>query len=561
MNAKPKNNKENKEKEKEKTVEEGANDIRSRLRNNPNKIKPLYTEDYIDKKAKEKSNEIPLSEKETCRKILEILKNDEKSILFRQPAIKAFIDKEDKDYYKQQIKEPRDLGNITKKLKSTKYTAKEFHDDLELCWSNALLFNENTTDAYKNAEYLKDLCEKLYKEYKLFDFINKEQEKNNEKDMEKNKDNTPDNNINKIEDNKNINNNEMEIEQNENINNNIINDVKNNNINEEKKNSNKTKKNIGRKRKRNDLLKETEDLEEKRNTKRNESINFNFDDIRRKFIIKHQIMTSPSEIPKYYEKAFIRPKKRIRKTSNKKIINKKENHTHHTKMNHILYVNKDKKPLFNEKDYPRKINFGFVEIFHHNAVLNKNISKEEKDEIEIDISFGANDNSQNNKSRENIDNNDEQNNSKLNMYFNKTSLKTENEQMAKYDFNYNSENVYDFNSKKDVNKKGNKDFVRNNNLNNQFNLYNIGNIKTNMYEQNNTGHKNKKNDKNFELRKDIAKYFDQLSDSAMIELLVYIENIRPQAIKELANDTIYINMELFNDETFSKVLEFVKKFV
>ena len=60
---------------------------------------------------------------------------------------------------------------------------------------------------------------------------------------------------------------------------------------------------------------------------------------------------------------------------------------------------------------------------------------------------------------------------------------------------------------------------------------------------------------------DIAKYFDRLTDNNMIELLVYIENIRPQSIKELENDTIYINMELFNDDTFNKVLDFVKQYI
>ena len=64
-----------------------------------------------------------------------------------------------------------------------------------------------------------------------------------------------------------------------------------------------------------------------------------------------------------------------------------------------------------------------------------------------------------------------------------------------------------------------------------------------------------------QLRVEIAKYFDNLSDSNMIELLVYIENIRPQSIRILDNDTIYIDMEAFNEETFNKVFEFVKKFV
>ena len=70
-----------------------------------------------------------------------------------------------------------------------------------------------------------------------------------------------------------------------------------------------------------------------------------------------------------------------------------------------------------------------------------------------------------------------------------------------------------------------------------------------------------KEDKKMQLRVEIARYLDNLTDSNMIELLVFIENIRPQSIRILDNDTIYIDMETFNEETFIKVFEFVKKFV
>jgi hypothetical protein len=46
---------------------------------------------------------------------------------------------------------------MTKKLKSTKYSAKEFYEDVELCRSNAQLFNNNETEAYKNAVFMKDM--------------------------------------------------------------------------------------------------------------------------------------------------------------------------------------------------------------------------------------------------------------------------------------------------------------------------------------------------------------------------------------------------------------------
>ena len=87
------------------------NDIKSRLRKHPNKTKILYTNELLNKKSKKNSW------KDTCREIVDSLKKDEKSYLFRQPAIKSFSDPKDREYYKQQIKEPRDLGTISKKLK------------------------------------------------------------------------------------------------------------------------------------------------------------------------------------------------------------------------------------------------------------------------------------------------------------------------------------------------------------------------------------------------------------------------------------------------------------
>ena len=579
MNTKLKTNKDPKEKDKEKRVEQDINDIKSRLRKNPNKTRPLYLEEYPDKKVKPKENSIILSEKEVCRKILEEIKNDEKSILFRQPAIKAFNDKEDKDYYKQQIKEPRDLGNITKKLKSTKYTAKEFHTDLELCWSNATLFNDNSTEAYKCAKYLKDLSDKLYKQYGLFEFINKEKEKEKEKDEIKNDENNininnninGNNNIdiqkdeNKIEINNEENKDENKVENKEN--NDISNNEKTNeiiidNTNKEKENNNKNindnninnNKIIGKKRKRNDDITELNETKEKKVEKKKEI--YTYSDIKNKFCIRHPMLTCPNEIPKLVRKNFIKRKKRTKKVE-KQIINKKENHMHHSIFQHLIYINRDKRQIILEKDYPRKINWEWIKFNNNNN--NKSTQKSDKEEVEIDISIGASENI-----LDNNNNNNENGNNKSRINMTKEEInKIEKEQMAKFDINFNMENVYDLEYKKDFNKKTSmKDLDKINNSNNQYNLYNIGNIKTNMNDPNHINHRNntKKNDKNFGLRNEIAKYFDKLSDNIMIELLVYIENIRPQSIKELANDTIYINMELFNDETFSKVLEFVKKF-
>ena len=70
-----------------------------------------------------------------------------------------------------------------------------------------------------------------------------------------------------------------------------------------------------------------------------------------------------------------------------------------------------------------------------------------------------------------------------------------------------------------------------------------------------------KEEKKMQSRIEIAKYFDILCDNNMIDMLVFLENIRPQAIRTLDNDTIYIDMEAFNEETFNKLFDFVKKFV
>ena len=65
-------------------------------------------------------------------------------------------------------------------------------------------------------------------------------------------------------------------------------------------------------------------------------------------------------------------------------------------------------------------------------------------------------------------------------------------------------------------------------------------------------------EKNVELRIELTRYFDTLNDTNMVDLLVYIENIRPQSISLLENDTIYIDMDAFNEETFNKVFDYIK---
>ena len=216
---------------------------------------------------------------------------------------------------------------------------------------------------------------------------------------------------------------------------------------------------------------------------------------------------------------------------------------------------------------------------------NEDILKEKGIEVKQDIKININDNNNyipnvlndkennntNNQNTLNINNNNtnlgidfqKYNFSCFNMITNKT-CSHENEEMANFDNNCNSENVLDFNLMKNIkNNISSKQKMENENIDNSSYLnYN------NNYQQNYQNYMNnnrninikKKMDKNYALRNDIAKYFDKLTDNNIVELLVYIENIRPQSIRELPNDTIYINMELFNDDTFGKVLDFIKKY-
>ena len=598
------NSKSNIEKDEEKRNDIEANDIRSRLRKNPNKTKPLYAEEYTDKKNKKKMV-FPPNEKEICRTILDILKKDEKSTLFRQPAIKAFTDKEDRDYYKQQIKEPRDLGNISKKLKSSKYSSKEFYEDVELCWSNAQSFNDKETEAYKNSVYMKDLSNKLYQEYGLLDIINKKESNTISENITENNDN------NEIIENTTENNENKTGNENDNDNDNDSNKTNSNILN-----NNETKnKKVGRKRKRyNDINDNWTDNEKtfKKNGKKgvnndregknsmasnsSKTIRSTIFDVKKKFKVTHPIVTNPDDI-----EIILRNMNSNKGNKRNNITNLfkknnsrkyKKNHFHHKEKQHMgrlknMEKNKNKKidKKYNNAEIIRKINYEWNEIMRiKNSIFycinNKNDNLKEKiydEDMKININNNyIKNNSKNDKENNNLNNhnifnvhnnldnnliNDNQKNNNINLNVNlniEKSNKEENEDMNKFDFNCNSEHVLDLEAMKENRKKlslkQNMELSDINRNNNQFN---------NNIEQNYIGSRNnnrKAMDKNFKLRNDVAKYLDKLSDNNMIELLVFIENIRPQSIKELANDTIYINMELFNDDTFVKVIDFLKKY-
>jgi len=465
------------------------NDIKSRLRKHPNKTKILYTNELLNKKSKKNSW------RDACREIVEALKKDEKSYLFRQPAIKSFSDPKDREYYKQQIKEPRDLGTISKKLKNESYTLKEFVEDIELCWSNALTFNDCTTAVYQCAVYLKELTNKLYKEKGIEDIIDKYNSNNNIHGEEK----------------------EIIMSDNTNISNNNTNDSNNttdkinlseNNIGDKINNANnfseqidsigsgssnksnkddesydgselkKNNKNItGRKRGRpSNNKEETISIEKKRGRKKkkieNENTNnnankikriLNFEDIKKFYPINYPIIYSLEDIEK------IIPKKIGGKAKTKKLV-KATN-----KINEN--INNIKKGKLNNKQSSNK---------HDTELIDKKTNKTQSDD---------------NKNK-----------------------KSENEKTNNNALNEN---------------KSNK------NTNNDVKIVNNAN---NVPE------------KNMELRTELGKYFTCLTDDKMIKVLVYIENIRPQSIRILENDTIYIDMEAFNSDTFKNVFAHLKNF-
>jgi len=162
------------------------NTIKSRLRKNPKKAQMLYS--ITDLNEHENTNKLQDLDFQNLKNILEIIKNNPKSIYFRQSAIRMLYTKRDKEYYKSLIPHPQDLGNITKKLNHKKYKSyQEFYDDLNLIWDNAQSFNEDSSEVYKDAEYMRDFIDDLFKEKKIYDkvehedSINEENIENNEK--------------------------------------------------------------------------------------------------------------------------------------------------------------------------------------------------------------------------------------------------------------------------------------------------------------------------------------------------------------------------------------------
>ena len=567
------------------SIDPSENNIRYRLRKNPNKTKNLYVDELIEKKTKKKGeNSSGQNEKDICRTILDIVKKDERSFLFRQPAIRAFTNQKDKEYYRKTIKEPRDLGGITKKLKGLKYSPKEFYEDMELCWSNAQLFNENNTVVYHDAVYLKELCNKLYKEYGLLDIINKEKDNESNTNINSNDSNSlNEKNKNENKDNKSNESRTKDKSENISINSNKTNsnDTESYNNNNDSSYSSELKNNklIGKKRKRKKkeeiknietTIKEDEDegedkddnekkVNNKKGRKKRSKLAIDevkeipsaktkksknkpsFEDIKKKFPINFPVISDLNDINKMSHK-----RKSISQNRGNNTINLLSSNNSQNRQNSGNNYNKRKQT---QKIQNNKNNFNI-------NMIGENDKRRIAYEFIMDIF----------KSKFPIQNNETPKNSDKNIYstYEPERHKIENQELAKYDNNCINENVHKMETKIQKKKQSNNlDMNKKNYGQNMNNITSNSNNPGRSMNSINISDKimDPKDEKRMQLRVEIAKYFDNLSDSNMIELLVFIENIRPQSIRILENDTIYIDMEAFNEETFNKVYEFVKKFV
>ena len=205
------------------------NEIRSRLRKNPKKTVLLYSAENLNKFEKKKKV-IPTDLKEEdlklFRNIIDKLNSKEESFYFRTSPFKQFETKEDKQIYKSIISHPMDLSHISKKINNLKYaTYQDFYDDIVLIWDNAQTFNLKDSVFYKDAEYMRDYTEKIFKEKKIDDKVKHKEKKDFQNSEENNEE-------------------EINEEKQEELNN-IENDS-------EKEDSNKDKNYIGKKRKKND---------------------------------------------------------------------------------------------------------------------------------------------------------------------------------------------------------------------------------------------------------------------------------------------------------------------
>ena len=612
-------------------------DIKNKLKKNHNKKKLSHSDDTNSEKAKKASISFW---KAPCREILENLKNDQKALSFRAPAVKAFQNQRDKEYYKNSIKEPRDLGTITKKLNGDNYSPKEFYTDIELCWSNALKFNEDDTEVYSCALYLKEKADKLFKEKNIEEIIEKYNvEKENFNPNSDEKDGNMNDNTNNSNNNTNDSNNtgdklnlnesgilengtkEKNSEENDNVkkkgkerkdsvdsNSSAKSNKEDDSYegSERKKHHHHHHKMTGKKRgrhrhkdkdKNKEKTKEENNDEEKKEKKRgrrrkklenNDLLNLkkkkiNFDDLKKKYPINYPVILSPEDIEKMSKK---NGKKKIKKMV--KLNNTSKNHDNHHKSdnhkkrgrnsnnnnnNNITVINNSNsvETLNKNKNVTYKFDWEFLENGNEKIVDQILIDNYEVERRKIEneqmANYDINCNSDNVQvSHKHRNTNTHNNNTNINSTTENTQKKKKSEASKNKNNSINSSNntsihYIDINNtdievNKNININNSSEIIQKSNnvsIDNSINEIKMITDMTNAVKIVDKGY-----EKSMGLRIEIARYFDTLTDSNMIDLLVYIENIRPQSIRILENDTIYIDMEAFNEDTFNKVFDYIK---
>ena len=626
-----------------------SDNIKIKQKKNHNKKKISHSDDAISEKVKKASISFW---KEPCREILETLKKDKRSAFFRAPAVKSFISQRDKEYYKIQIKEPRDLGTITKKINGDNYSPKEFYNDIELCWSNAKKFNDDDTEVYKDAIYLKNLSDKLFKEKNIEEIIEKyNTEKDNFNVMSEDKENMNDNTNNSNNNTNDSNNTGDKLNLNEsgilengtkekNSENSDDKDTGQKKEKERKKSidsnsSNRSNKDeesynesghrkhhhhhkmTGKKRRRHkhrdkdrdkdkdkdkekskEENKDEDKKEKKRGRKRKKIDNddiikiskkkINFDDLKKKYPINYPVIASPEEIELMAKKSG---KNKIKKMI--KLNNTGKNHDNHHKSENHKKRMKNMANLINNlnivnipnngKKVTYKFDWEFLEnsrghevenIFIENDIERRKKENEQMADFDINCnsesvqvthkhkSSNNHNNIHNNingikdaeniqKKKKNDTNKNKNNNNTINITNNNTNY--DNTDLNYITINNNDIEVEVNNS---INNNNPEVIQKSNNVSNDNSINEIK-----MVPEINTAAVKiveKGYEKNVELRIELTRYFDTLTDSNMVDLLVYIENIRPQSISLLENDTIYIDMDAFNEETFNKVFDYIK---
>ena len=627
-----------------------SDNIKQKQKKNNHKKKLTSSDDTISEKVKKASISFW---KEPCREILETLKKDKRSALFRAPAVKSFLKHKDKEYYKIQIKEPRDLGTITKKINGDNYSPKEFYNDIELCWSNAKKFNEDNTSVYNDAIYLKELSDKLFKEKNIEEIIEKyNTEKDNFNSMTEDKENINDNTNNSNNNTNDSNNTGDKLNLNESgllengtkEKNSENSDDKDSGPKKEKErkksissnSSNRSNKDdesynesghkkhhhhhklTGKKRRRHkhrdkdkdkdddkekekekdkekskEENKEEEKKEKKRGGRRRKKIDndniikiskrkINFDDLTKKYPINYPVFTSPEEIERMAKKTGKNNIKKIIKLNN----TRKNHNNHHKSENHKKRM-KNMTNLINNlvpvniRNNGKKVTYNFDWEFLKNGkgqeienIIIENDNERRKKENEQMADFDINCNSEavqvTHKHKSNNNNNHNDING-IKEIENIPKKKKSDTNKNKNNNNIKISNSYDNNDIKYITINNNDIEVEvNNSINNnnpeiiqKSNNVSIDNSinEIKMVPELSTAAVKiveKGYEKNVELRIELTRYFDTLNDTNMVDLLVYIENIRPQSISLLENDTIYIDMDAFNEETFNKVFDYIK---